>query len=261
MLAVTLKRYKSIHKDKILPSVSNMIAIASGKGGVGKSTLSFALARVAHRLGLSVGLLDADIYGPSLGYLSGIQEKVEVGEKGLFSPHLCEGMPIISIAHLVDPHQALAWRGPMASGAFMQMLNQTQWPHLDILFIDMPPGTGDLHLTLCQKAPLTAAVLITTDHALSVEDYQRGKNLYEKLNVPLLGTIQNLVREPKTFENSQEDILGALQFTQELYNLNVDSSFFQEPNDSYLKVEQIIHKIIERLERLPLFQEIPFKVR
>jgi Mrp family chromosome partitioning ATPase len=258
---MSFKRHQCLHKDKILPSVKNIVAISSGKGGVGKSTLSFAIARIAHRLGLSVGLLDADIYGPSLNHLSGITEKVQTQDKGLLVPHLCAGMPIISIAHLVDAHQALAWRGPMASGALMQLFSQTQWPHLDLLFIDMPPGTGDLHLTLCQKIPLTAAVLITTDHQLSAQDYTRGKSLYEKLHVPLLGTIRNLSRSSKNELQEHHDLLGALEFSEELYSLNADSSFFFNESETYQKLENITKKLLANLQRLPLFQEIPFKIK
>ena len=261
-----LKRYNSINKQSALPTVKNVIAVTSGKGGVGKSTVAFSLATMMHSLGLSVGLVDADIYGPSLAQLSGITDKASVRHDKFFEPHLFKGMPLLSIAHLVEKEQALAWRGPMASGALMQLINQTAWPELDLLIIDMPPGTGDIHLTLGQKSPLTGAILVTNTHPLSLDDYKRGKTLYQKLNVPIIGTIVNNLHAQKEIDTASfKDIfapyLGLLEFSQDLYDATANSSLLREDQKGFDNIQALAQSVLKSIETLMLWQDIPFKVK
>lgn len=257
-----LKRYESINKAQVIPEIKNIVAIASGKGGVGKSTIAFNIAAMAHAQGLSVGLVDADIYGPSLAHLSGISDRASVRHDKSFEPHLYKGMPVLSIAHLVDKEQALAWRGPMASGAIMQLITQTTWPPLDILFIDMPPGTGDIHLTLGQKIPLTGACLVTTPHPLSVDDYIRGKSLYSKLKVPILGTVINYLHNAQVECGAElrEDALGILEYSEDVYHSTANSRSLIEGEKGFISVKNILSSLLKSMEQLPLPNDIPFKV-
>jgi len=173
------------------PKIKNMIAIASGKGGVGKSTTAVNLALALHQQGIKAGILDADIYGPSQGHLLGQHEEPEIRDKRI-QPPINHGIPSMSIAYLVDPNSALIWRGPMVSKALQQLLYDTDWPELDVLIIDLPPGTGDVQLTLVQKIPLTAAVIVTTPQDLSLIDAKRAMAMFEKVSIPTLGLIENM---------------------------------------------------------------------
>jgi ATP-binding protein involved in chromosome partitioning len=175
-----------------IPGVKNIIAVASGKGGVGKSTTAVNLAVALGQTGARVGLLDADIYGPSVPQLMGLAgRKPEADEKQLY-PLENYGIKSISIGYLVDDAQAMIWRGPMVSGAVMQLLNDVAWGELDYLVIDMPPGTGDIHLTLAQKVPLTAAVVVTTPQDIALIDCKKGITMFDKVNVPTLGIVENM---------------------------------------------------------------------
>ncbi len=176
---------------KPLPNVKNIIAIASGKGGVGKSTVTANLAGALHVLGVRVGILDADIYGPSQPQIMGAYEKPEVID-GKMKPVMRHGIPTISIGYLVDVNTPMIWRGPMVSQALQQLLNETAWDNLDYLFIDLPPGTGDIQLTLCQKVPLSGAVIVTTPQDLSLIDARRAIGMFKKVKVPVLGVIENM---------------------------------------------------------------------
>ncbi|MGL6070411.1 iron-sulfur cluster carrier protein ApbC [Craterilacuibacter sp.] len=178
----------------LLPGVKNIIVIASGKGGVGKSTTAVNLALALSAEGARVGLLDADIYGPSQPLMMGLAERhpeMAADGKGL-KPVENYGIQTMSIGYLVDTDQAMVWRGPMVSQALQQLLNDTQWDNLDYLVVDMPPGTGDIQLTLSQKVPVTGAVIVTTPQDIALLDARKGYTMFQKVGVPTLGLIENM---------------------------------------------------------------------
>jgi len=169
-----------------------IVAIASAKGGVGKSTVSVNLAVAAARAGLRVGLLDADVFGPSLPTMLGtVGQRPEVKNKRM-QPIMAHGIATASIGYLVDPDQAVVWRGPMVMSAVSQLINDTDWGDLDLLFIDTPPGTGEVQLTLVQKLPLDGAVIVSTPQEVALADVRRGIGMFRKTNVPVLGVIENM---------------------------------------------------------------------
>jgi ATP-binding protein involved in chromosome partitioning len=178
-------------KSDILPGVKNTIAVASGKGGVGKSTVSVNLAVALAQEGAKVGLVDADIYGPSIPLMMGVNGRPSMRNQKLL-PMENHGVKIMSIGFLVDPMQAVIWRGPMVSGAVKQFLTDVEWGDLDYLVIDLPPGTGDIQLTLVQTIPLTGAVIVTTPQDISLADARKGYVMFEKVQVPVLGLIENM---------------------------------------------------------------------
>lgn len=180
--------------NAMLDSITHIIAVASGKGGVGKSTTAANLALALAQQGAKVGILDADIYGPSLGILFGIAEgtKPAVKDEKYFIPIEAHGVKVMTMAFLASEQTPMAWRGPMASGALLQLLTQTAWGELDYLVIDMPPGTGDIQLTLAQKAHIAAAVIVTTPQDLALIDAKKAIGLFEKVNIPVLGIIENM---------------------------------------------------------------------
>ncbi|MFT5851264.1 MAG: ATP-binding protein involved in chromosome partitioning [Colwellia sp.] len=174
-------------------NIKNIIAVASGKGGVGKSTTTVNLAYALIAEGAKVGILDADIYGPSIPTLLGLKNaKPSSADGKLMDPVTAHGLNAMSIGFLVDKNDATVWRGPMASGAFNQLLTETAWPELDYLLIDMPPGTGDIQLTLAQKVPVAAAVIVTTPQDMALIDAAKGIAMFDKVNVPVLGIIENM---------------------------------------------------------------------
>ena len=174
-------------------NIKNIIAVASGKGGVGKSTSTVNLAYALIAEGAKVGILDADIYGPSIPTLLGLKNAKPSSVDGkLMVPLTAHGLHAMSIGFLVDENDATVWRGPMASGAFNQLLNETAWPELDYLLIDMPPGTGDIQLTLAQKVPVAAAVIVTTPQDMALIDAAKGITMFDKVKVPVLGIIENM---------------------------------------------------------------------
>lgn len=177
-----------------LAGVKNVIAVASGKGGVGKSTTAVNLALALAREGARVGILDADIYGPSqgimLGVPSGTQPKVR--DEKYFIPIQAHGIAVMSMAFLTTDSTPMVWRGPMASGALLQMITQTDWGDLDYLVVDMPPGTGDIQLTLAQKVPVAGAVIVTTPQDIALLDARKGIEMFRKVNIPILGVIENM---------------------------------------------------------------------
>jgi len=178
---------------QLLPNVKNIIAVASGKGGVGKSTTAVNLALALAAEGASVGLLDADIYGPSLPTMMGLAGgRPESTDGKTMEPLRNHGVQVISIGFLVEPDNAMIWRGPMATQALDQLLRQTHWQDLDYLLIDMPPGTGDIQLTLAQRVPLTGAVIVTTPQDIALIDAKRGVKMFEKVGVPVLGVVENM---------------------------------------------------------------------
>jgi ATP-binding protein involved in chromosome partitioning len=178
-------------QQPILPGVKNTIAVASGKGGVGKSTVAVNLAVSLAKDGAKVGLIDCDIYGPSIPVMFNINERPKMHNQKLM-PLEKYGVKVMSIGFLVDPNQAVIWRGPMASGAVKQFLTDVHWGDLDYLVFDMPPGTGDIQLTLVQQIPLTGAVIVTTPQEISLADARKGLAMFNKVNVPILGIIENM---------------------------------------------------------------------
>lgn len=178
---------------KPLPGVKNIIAVASGKGGVGKSTTAVNLALAFHQEGARVGILDADIYGPSQPIMLGkAGQHPESKDQKSIEPVVSHGVQSMSIGYLVDADQAMVWRGPMVSQALQQLLNDTRWDDIDYLIVDLPPGTGDVQLTLSQKVPLTAAVIVTTPQDIALADAIKGVAMFQKVNVPVLGVIENM---------------------------------------------------------------------
>lgn len=177
-----------------IKNVKNIIAVASGKGGVGKSTTSVNLALALAADGARVGLLDADIYGPSVGMLLGVKEGVrpETVEEKFFKPVIACGIQSMSMAYLITENTPMVWRGPMVSGALQQLITQTLWDDLDYLVIDMPPGTGDIQLTLSQKIPVSASVVVTTPQDIALLDAKKGIEMFRKVNIPVLGVIENM---------------------------------------------------------------------
>ena len=177
---------------QLLPKVKNVVALASGKGGVGKSTTAVNLALALAAEGASVGILDADIYGPSQPTMMGIDGRPESADGKTMDPLENYGVQVMSIGFLVEPDQAMIWRGPMATQALDQLLRQTNWGELDYLLVDMPPGTGDIALTLSQRVPLTGAVIVTTPQDIALLDAKKGLTMFEKVSVPILGIVENM---------------------------------------------------------------------
>ena len=195
-------------KQSEIPGIAAVIAVASGKGGVGKSTTALNLALGLRDLGLRVGLLDADIYGPSVPRLTGIREKPQLNEDKKMIPITRFGLAIMSIGFLVEEETAMIWRGPMVMSAITQMLRDVVWGTLDVLVVDMPPGTGDAQLTLAQNVPLKGAIIISTPQDLSLIDARRGLAMFKKVNVPVLGIIENMSYFQCPHCGTQSDIFG-----------------------------------------------------
>ena len=176
-----------------IPTVKNIIAIASGKGGVGKSTTAVNIALALKQQGTQVGVLDADVHGPSVPHMLGIDtSKVEHLDEHHIEPIYAHDMPVMSMGLMVDKETAMIWRGPMASQVFEKMLRETTWGALDYLVVDMPPGTGDIQITLAQKTPITGVVLVTTPQTVALDDARRSLNMFQKVQVPVLGIIENM---------------------------------------------------------------------
>ena len=177
---------------QLLPGVKNIIAVASGKGGVGKSTTAANLALALAAEGATVGVLDADIYGPSQPMMLGVSGRPESVDGKSMEPMEGHGVQVMSIGFLVEPDQAMIWRGPMATQALDQLLRQTNWRDVDYLIVDMPPGTGDIQLTLSQRVPITGAIIVTTPQDIALIDAKKGLTMFEKVGVPILGLVENM---------------------------------------------------------------------
>ncbi|GAB6140737.1 iron-sulfur cluster carrier protein ApbC [Methylosoma difficile] len=175
-----------------LPNIKNIIAVASGKGGVGKSTTSANIALALAAEGATVGILDADIYGPSIPTMLGLSGLPESQDKKTMMPKIAYGIQTMSIGYLVEADQAVIWRGPMVTNALQQLLRDTNWSDIDYLIIDLPPGTGDIQLTLAQQIPVSGAIIVTTPQDIALIDAQRGLAMFGKVNVPVLGIVENM---------------------------------------------------------------------
>ena len=194
---------------QLLPNVKNIVAVASGKGGVGKSTTAVNLALALTAEGAAVGILDADIYGPSLPTMMGIAGQPESADGKSMQPMQNHGVQVMSIGFLVEADNPMIWRGPMATQALEQLLRQTNWAELDYLVVDMPPGTGDIQLTLSQRVPLTGAVIVTTPQDIALMDAKRGLKMFEKVGVPILGIVENMAVHVCSNCGHAEHIFGA----------------------------------------------------
>ncbi len=192
----------------LLPQVKNIIAVASGKGGVGKSTTAVNLALALAAEGARVGILDADIYGPSQPMMMGIEGRPESEDGQTMEPLENYGVQVMSIGFLVNQDEAMLWRGPMATQALEQLLRQTNWKDLDYLIVDMPPGTGDIQLTLSQRVPMTGAVIVTTPQDIALLDARKGVAMFEKVGVPILGVVENMAVHVCTQCGHVEHIFG-----------------------------------------------------
>lgn len=182
-------------QEKLLPGVKHTISVASGKGGVGKSTVAVNLAAALVKEGYKTGLIDADIYGPSIPMMLGVNEHPKITQikgKNMLLPVVKYGIKLMSIGFMVDQKEAVVWRGPMAASALKQFMSDVLWDELDFLLYDMPPGTGDIQLTLTQSIPLTGSIIVTTPQEISLIDARKGARMFEKVNVPVIGIIENM---------------------------------------------------------------------
>ena len=195
---------------KPIPGIKNIIAIASGKGGVGKSTVAVNVALALAAEGAAVGVLDADIYGPSQPHMLGLTGEQPVSEDGkTMLPLTGHGLQVMSIGFLVDPDQPMVWRGPMVTSALNQLMHQTEWKDLDYLIVDMPPGTGDIQLTLSQKVPVSGAVIVTTPQNIATLDARKGLAMFNKVSIPVLGVIENMSTHICSSCGHEEAIFGS----------------------------------------------------
>lgn len=191
-----------------IKNIKNIIAIASGKGGVGKSTTTANLALALAQQGAKVGILDADIYGPSQPTILGNLDNPTTNDQKKIEPLICHGVKMMSIGNLIDPDSAIIWRGPMVSGGLMQLLNDTNWGELDYLFVDLPPGTGDIQLTMTKKMPITGAVIVTTPQDLALIDAKRAIAMFEKVGIHVFGLVENMSMHICSQCGHQEAVFG-----------------------------------------------------
>jgi ATP-binding protein involved in chromosome partitioning len=194
---------------KLMPNVKNIIAVASGKGGVGKSTTAVNLALALAAEGASVGVLDADIYGPSQPMMLGVSGRPVTKDGKTMEPMENHGLQVSSIGFMIDPDEPMVWRGPMVTQALQQLLEQTNWRDLDYLVVDMPPGTGDIQLTLSQKVPVTGAVIVTTPQDIALLDARKGLKMFEKVGIPILGIVENMSTHVCSNCGHAEEIFGS----------------------------------------------------
>lgn len=195
--------------QKTLPQIKNIIAVASGKGGVGKSTVAVNLALALAAEGAEVGILDADIYGPSQPQMLGIQGQAHVYENKQFEPMRSHGLQSMSIGYLIDVNTPMIWRGPMVSTALQQLLRDTRWQEMDYLIVDLPPGTGDIQLTLAQKIPVSGVVIVTTPQDIALLDARKGLEMFRKVKVSILGIVENMSVHTCSQCGHEESIFGA----------------------------------------------------
>lgn len=194
---------------KVLPNVKNIIAVASGKGGVGKSTTSVNLALALAAEGANVAILDADIYGPSIPTMLSLSGYPESKDGKHMEPKMAYGVQTISIGYLIEEDQPMIWRGPMVTNALQQLLNDTKWDNVDYMIVDLPPGTGDIQLTLSQQIPVSGAIIVTTPQDIALIDAQRGLGMFVKVNVPVLGIVENMSMHICSNCGHEEAIFGS----------------------------------------------------
>ncbi len=209
MKSSAIKRHKVQDGQVGHPSIKNIIAVASAKGGVGKSTTCANLAVALAQQGLRVGVLDADIYGPSMALLLGNEQRPESPDGNTMQPLQAHGVLFNTMAVLVDQDAPMIWRGPMVSRALVQLIDETRWPELDVMLIDMPPGTGDIQLTLAQKVPVAGAVVVTTPQDLALLDARRGVKMFAKVGIATLGVVENMSTHICSQCGHEEAIFGA----------------------------------------------------
>ena len=228
-----------------IKNVKNIIAVASGKGGVGKSTTSVNLALALAADGARVGILDADIYGPSLGMMLGVAEgtRPDAEQEKFFKPVIAQGIQSMSMAYLITDKTPMVWRGPMVSGALQQLITQTLWDDLDYLVVDMPPGTGDIQLTLSQKVPVSASVVVTTPQDIALLDAKKGIEMFNKVHIPVLGVVENMSMHICSNCGHSEHIFGeggadriAEEFNTQLLGSLPLSKYIREQADAGLPV-------------------------
>jgi ATP-binding protein involved in chromosome partitioning len=204
-----------VHAHKVqkeltpLPNVKNILAVASGKGGVGKSTTAANLALALQAEGAKVGLLDADIYGPSIPRMMGVTGKPDTNDGQHLEPKMGHGIQTMSIGFMIEEDTPMIWRGPMVTQALTQLLNETNWVELDYLIIDLPPGTGDIQLTLCQRVPVSGAIIVTTPQDIALLDARKGLKMFEKVEVPVLGIVENMATHICSQCGHEEHIFGS----------------------------------------------------
>lgn len=245
---------------KNLPQVKNVVAVGAGKGGVGKSTMAVNIAVGLQRRGFKVGLMDGDIYGPSIPTLLGIRGVVPTAQNNKILPHHVHGIHAITIGSLVEQDKPLIWRGPMAHGAFKQLLiDNTLWPELDYLIVDLPPGTGDVPLTLCQLLGITGAVIVATPQQVALDDAIRAVKMFQQLGAPILGMVENMAGDifghggtEKTAAGLELPFLGRL----ELYKSLRENSDAGRPHANYesdpklkASLDEIVGNLIEAVTR------------
>ncbi|MGE5607746.1 MAG: Mrp/NBP35 family ATP-binding protein [Bacillota bacterium] len=251
-------------RKDLLPQVKNVIAVGAGKGGVGKSTVAVNLAVGLQRQGAAVGLMDGDIYGPSMPTMLGIKGEVPEVRGAKIIPHYVHGIHAITIGSLVEQEKPLIWRGPMAHGAFKQLFSDnTEWPDLDYLIVDLPPGTGDVPLTLCQLLPLTGAVVVATPQQVALDDCIRAVRMFQTLGSPVLGVVENMSYYVDPATGAEHDIfgrggaeqaaqrlglpfLGAIPMFQEL-RVNSDAGTPHANFDGNPKLAQALETIVKNL--------------
>ena len=212
---VTVGVGSRVHAHKVqkeltpLPNVKNIIAVASGKGGVGKSTTAVNLALALVAEGAKVGVLDADIYGPSVPRMLGVSGKPDTKDGQHLEPKLAHGVQAMSIGFMIEEDTPMIWRGPMVTQALTQLLNETNWVDLDYLIIDLPPGTGDIQLTLCQRVPVSGALIVTTPQDIALLDAKKALKMFEKVDVPVLGIVENMALHTCSQCGHTEHVFGA----------------------------------------------------
>lgn len=262
-----------------LAGVKKIVAISSGKGGVGKSTVTANLAAALSAQGLRIGVLDADIYGPSQAMMFGVPAgtRPQTAEEKYFIPVVAHGIQTMSISYLIDEDTPMVWRGPMVSSALQQLLMQTQWDNLDVLLIDMPPGTGDIQLTLSQKVPVDGAIVVTTPQDIALLDAKKGIEMFRKVDIPVLGIIENMSMHvcsncghvdpifgegggDKMAEQYQTSLLGQLPLAMPI-RVQADSGkpiVIAEPDSEYAKLYQTVASSVSDVLANQAQAEVPF---
>ena len=262
-----------------LAGVKKIVAISSGKGGVGKSTVTANLAAALSAQGLRIGVLDADIYGPSQAMMFGVPAgtRPQTAEEKYFIPVVAHGIQTMSISYLIDEDTPMVWRGPMVSSALQQLLMQTQWDNLDVLLIDMPPGTGDIQLTLSQKVPVDGAIVVTTPQDIALLDAKKGIEMFRKVDIPVLGIIENMSMHvcsncghvdpifgegggDKMAEQYQTSLLGQLPLAMPI-RVQADSGkpiVIAEPDSEYANLYQTVASSVSDVLANQAEAEVPF---